>query len=130
MSLATNGDPNERSRCYKFFWTLFPHVFLILSLVVYAGLGAAIFWKIEGQRILTEKDQQPYREFVFNLTAQINKSAPPDTLFKDVDKMLRKDLKAIWLQHPENWSFYGSLFFCCTVFTTVGKCHIYTTSFL
>lgn len=44
--------------------------------------------------------------------------------------MLKKDLKALWLQDPNNWSFYGSLFFCCTVFTTVGECYIYTATLL
>ncbi|XP_062375732.1 potassium channel subfamily K member 18 [Sardina pilchardus] len=115
MSVATKGNPSERSRCYTFFWRLFPHVFLILSLIAYGVLGALVFWKIEGGRELT--DQQAYRGFVSKLIDQANAS--------DVDRMLRTELKAIWLQHPDKWSFYGSLFFCCTVFTTVGYGEIY-----
>lgn len=72
MSVATNGNPSERSRCYKFFWRLFPHVFLILSLIAYAALGAVVFCKIEGGRDVS--NQQPYQEFISKLMAKKNAS--------------------------------------------------------
>lgn len=45
------------------------------------------------------------------------------------DKMLKKEIRElfstadpVWFISPEDkWNFFGSLFFCCTVFTTVGK---------
>lgn len=72
MSVATNGNPSERSRCYKFFWRLFPHVFLILSLIAYAALGAVVFCKIEGGRDVS--NQQAYQEFISKLMAKKNAS--------------------------------------------------------
>ncbi|KAE8280214.1 Potassium channel subfamily K member 18 Tresk-2 Two-pore-domain potassium channel TRESK [Larimichthys crocea] len=33
--------------------------------------------------------------------------------------------KSIWFQRPKNWTFFGSMFFCCTVFTTVGYGEMY-----
>ena len=38
-----------------------------------------------------------------------------------VEGQMKKDFQSIWLQRPDRWDFFGSLFFCCTVFTTVGK---------
>lgn len=38
---------DSKRRCAKLFWRLFPHVFLILSLILYAVLGALIFQHIE-----------------------------------------------------------------------------------
>lgn len=33
-----------------------------------------------------------------------------------------QQLKPQWFKAPEDWSFLSALFFCCTVFSTVGKC--------
>ncbi|KAF7463946.1 Hypothetical predicted protein [Marmota monax] len=38
---------------------------------------------------------------------------------------LRKHLQTMnpeWLHQPEDWTFLSALFFCCTVFSTVGEC--------
>lgn len=32
-----------------------------------------------------------------------------------------QQLKPQWFKAPEDWSFLSALFFCCTVFSTVGK---------
>lgn len=39
------SDP--KGRCARLIWRLFPHVFLIVSLILYAVLGAQIFQQIE-----------------------------------------------------------------------------------
>lgn len=38
-----------------------------------------------------------------------------------VEQKIRGGYQSVWSQSHENWTFYGSLFFCCTVFTTVGE---------
>lgn len=38
----------ESRKCARRFWRLFPHLFLCLSLVAYAALGALMFDYIEG----------------------------------------------------------------------------------
>lgn len=40
---------------------------------------------------------------------------------REVETKMQTDFKSIWLQRPDRWTFFGSMFFCCTVFTTVGK---------
>lgn len=42
--------------------------------------------------------------------------------FKKEIHALLNTAKRDWFVNPKDiWSFFGSLFFCCTVFTTVGK---------
>lgn len=40
---------------------------------------------------------------------------------KDLCEHLQR-MKPQWFKAPEDWSFLSALFFCCTVFSTVGKC--------
>lgn len=49
MSVELEEEPKSdaKRRCAKLFWRFFPHVFLILSLILYAVLGAVIFQNIE-----------------------------------------------------------------------------------
>lgn len=58
--------------------------------------------------------------------------APAVTVTDNVtenEKMLKKNIHdlfntadPVWFINPaDRWNFFGSLFFCCTVFTTVGK---------
>lgn len=50
-----------------------------------------------------------------------NASYTHEHIVKEVETKMRSGFKSIWLQRPDRWTFFGSMFFCCTVFTTVGK---------
>ena len=72
MSLAlgkTRSSIENSKKCTSKLWKLFPHVFLILSLVGYAALGAVLFWYIEGGRVY--KTEREYREFLGELVRTI-----------------------------------------------------------
>ncbi|XP_048864447.1 potassium channel subfamily K member 18 [Brienomyrus brachyistius] len=122
MSCAVeNRNIAERSRCSRLLWTIFPHVCLILSLVVYGCFGALVFSHIEGQSNTTKNE---YNAFLHALVDTVNNSDNQELLMKKVDQITKK-FNPIWLENPERWNFFGSLFFCCTVLSTVGYGKIY-----
>ncbi|KAK5853526.1 hypothetical protein PBY51_014671 [Eleginops maclovinus] len=120
----------ETRKCADRFWKMFPHLLLCLSLVAYAALGALLFKHIEGgdkDPVIEEYDRFLLQivSTVQNLTNSDNVSyTEPKHIASEVKEQMR-ELKATWLQSPKRWNFYGSLFFCCTVFTTVGYGEIY-----
>ncbi|NXR77415.1 KCNKI protein, partial [Pycnonotus jocosus] len=127
--MATTSQPlRGKTTCKKIFWAAFPHACFILSLVIYAFLGALMFSYIEGTREVTESDE--YRSFLQNLTFFATKLSDnvteDDKIFKNKIHELFNTADPVWFINPEErWSFFGSLFFCCTVFTTVGYGNTY-----
>ncbi|KAI5102698.1 potassium channel subfamily K member 18 [Silurus meridionalis] len=105
-------------------WELFPHAVLILSLIAYAVLGAFLFQEIEGR---PRNDTDEYRNFVRQVvdTVRNRSDESEEVLVGAIEQKIRTDYQAVWSQSHKNWTFYGSLFFCCTVFTTVGYGEIY-----
>ncbi|KAG8435828.1 hypothetical protein GDO86_013682 [Hymenochirus boettgeri] len=118
-------------KCIQAFWISFPHVCLVCSVVLYSVIGAGVFHYIEGSREMEITELKEFLDKLWiialnsstnNMTIMGNESA-----FKEMAKeALVQDIKPEWKQKPEEqWSFMSSLFFCCTVFTTVGYGHIY-----
>uniref|UniRef100_A0A8C3N769 Potassium channel domain-containing protein n=1 Tax=Geospiza parvula TaxID=87175 RepID=A0A8C3N769_GEOPR len=107
--MATTSQPlRGKTTCKKIFWAVFPHACFIVSLVIYAFLGALMFSHIESTRKVTVSEE--YRTFLQKLMYLVRK-LPADP---------------VWFINPvERWNFFGSLFFCCTVFTTVGYGNTY-----
>ncbi|XP_067092799.1 potassium channel subfamily K member 18 isoform X1 [Osmerus mordax] len=126
MSLAKNNRySEERSKCVARIWKVFPHVFLIVSLIAYAALGAILFNYVEGNSAPTgEEDYDKFLCDIVRLNRSDNSSCTREEV-KTVKMKIKEDFKSIWLQHPTRWTFFGSLFFCCTVFTTVGYGEIF-----
>ncbi|KAM9466355.1 potassium channel subfamily K member 18 [Clarias gariepinus] len=116
--------PAARRTAVKFLWSLFPHVVLILSLIAYAVLGALVFQLIEGN---PRNDTEDYRNFVRNVVATVRNHSDQseEVLVGAIEEKIRTDYQAVWSQSYTKWTFYGSLFFCCTVFTSVGYGEIY-----
>ncbi|NWV78955.1 KCNKI protein, partial [Dasyornis broadbenti] len=127
--MASTSQPlRGKTTCKKIFWAVFPHACFILSLVIYGFLGALMFSHIEGKREVTSSEE--YREFLQNLTDLARKFSDNMTenekMFKDDIHKLFNRADPVWFINPEEkWSFFGSLFFCCTVFTTVGYGNTY-----
>ncbi|XP_051725221.1 potassium channel subfamily K member 18 [Ctenopharyngodon idella] len=111
------SDP--KGRCARLIWRLFPHVFLIVSLILYAVLGAQIFQQIEKR---TNNESERIRAAVQKVVETVQNhtdTSKQEELHGKIKNILNE------FQKEQNWTFSGSLFFCCTVFTTVGFGHMY-----
>ncbi|KAK6481925.1 potassium channel subfamily K member 18 [Huso huso] len=122
MSVEEGKNNLGKLRCSNIFWTVFPHVSLILSLVCYAALGALLFRHLEGKRV-PDGDYDGYLDELWDL---FNNTKLNATEFRgQLKEKIANGFRLEWLQNPDQWTFTGSLFFCCTVFTTIGYGHIY-----
>lgn len=66
MSVEEGKNNLGKLRCSNIFWTVFPHVSLILSLVCYAALGALLFRHLEGKRV-PDGDYDGYLDELWDL---------------------------------------------------------------
>ncbi|KAL4641117.1 potassium channel subfamily K member 18-like [Arapaima gigas] len=122
MSLSVEGRrcPAERRRWCRWLWSALPHVSLISSLVVYGCIGALVFLHVESHGTFNATDGQ-YHDFLVRLVDLARPdNCSEECVIEKVDAHITAEFKSIWLQRPHRWNFFGSLFFCCTVFTTVG----------
>ncbi|KFZ60632.1 Potassium channel subfamily K member 18, partial [Podiceps cristatus] len=129
LRMASTSQPLRGKRaCQKIFWAVFPHACFILSLVIYAFLGALMFSHIEGNRKVNLSEE--YRKFLQNLwyisRNLSDNMTENEEIFKEKIHALLSAAERDWFVNPKDiWTFFGSLFFCCTVFTTVGYGNTY-----
>ncbi|XP_072095770.1 potassium channel subfamily K member 18 [Mobula birostris] len=129
-------------RCSGVWHRVFPHLFLVFLLLMYAVFGAILFERLEG----TNDSAEGYDTFLNKLweianetlanethanEAHANETHTNETAKYQFKNRVREQMKYFqihWSDLKENetqWNFLGSLFFCCTVFTTVGYGHIF-----
>ncbi|XP_026707525.1 potassium channel subfamily K member 18 isoform X1 [Athene cunicularia] len=127
--MASTSQPLRGKRaCKKIFWAVFPHACFILSLVIYAFLGALMFSHIEGNRKVNLSEG--YRKFLqklWHISRNLSDNMTEnEEIFKEEIHVLLNTADQDWFVNPKDrWTFFGSLFFCCTVFTTVGYGNTY-----
>ncbi|XP_009932928.1 potassium channel subfamily K member 18 [Opisthocomus hoazin] len=127
--MASTSQPLRGKRaCKKIFWAVFPHACFILSLVIYAFLGALMFSHIEGNRKVNLSEE--YRKFLqklWHISRNLSDNMTEnEEIFKEQIHALLNTAEREWFVNPKDkWTFFGSLFFCCTVFTTVGYGNTY-----
>ncbi|XP_036915468.1 potassium channel subfamily K member 18 [Sturnira hondurensis] len=118
------GSALARSCYQEALEKLFPRLCFLCSLVTYALVGALLFSAIEGRQDLGAGDgelEKFLEELCFLL--QCNKTVMEDREL-DLRRLLPK-VKRQWFDRSAEWSFLSSLFFCCTVISTVGYSHIF-----
>ncbi|CAL1578511.1 unnamed protein product [Knipowitschia caucasica] len=108
-------------------WRVVPHLVLILTLVSYAALGALLFWYIEGgaESNPTEKDYKKFLQDIVQTVQNQSDNTSLQFLVSELQMKMENDFQSIWLQSPKRWNYSSSIFFCCTVFTTVGYGELY-----
>ncbi|XP_049646400.1 potassium channel subfamily K member 18 [Suncus etruscus] len=103
---------------------LLPRLCFLCSLVTYALLGALLFSLVEGGREPEEPNPE-FEQFIKKLRDILKCNDTVEESQKHDLGELLKTVKPRWFSGKSEWSFLGSLFFCCTVFSTVGYGHLY-----
>ncbi|XP_056333283.1 potassium channel subfamily K member 18 [Danio aesculapii] len=122
--MSVSKETQLKGRCSTLFWRLFPHVFLILSLVLYAVLGALVFRAIEYKNPRNESEE------ILSIVQKVMEIVQNHTDTSEQQHLINKtkvilDDYCYKKERDHEWTFFASLFFCCTVFTTVGYGRIY-----
>lgn len=163
---SSTGDPEKakkqpvrRLSCWqrtakvakKAFHLVKSDVGLVILLIIYSLIGAAVFVAIEGQaeemaiadaeeseKVESDKVKRYFLDGILNLT-QCDRIQ--SEVVDDVERFLRnyeivhvREFKVEGNETAEprqrEWTFFRSLFFCGTVYTTVGKsARLFTKSF-
>ncbi|XP_064601820.1 TWiK family of potassium channels protein 18-like isoform X2 [Liolophura sinensis] len=141
---AENGQPEDPeedcpAKCRKFLqaiYSIFASNFgLLLLLIAYTCAGAALFATLESphEQSLKEKIKEERENIVrvlMNLTLEFDSLQVNQTNWTDVtretlvkyESIIYEAYKDGMISHSTDniWSFYGALFFCGTVYTSIG----------
>ncbi|XP_051002932.1 potassium channel subfamily K member 18 [Acomys russatus] len=111
--------------CPEALGKLLPGLCFLCCLVTYALAGAALFSAVEGRPDPEAEENPELKKFLDKLCSilKCNRTVVEGKR-KDLCEHLQR-VKPQWFRAPEDWSFLSALFFCCTVFSTVGYGHMY-----
>ncbi|XP_021499085.1 potassium channel subfamily K member 18 [Meriones unguiculatus] len=114
-----------RGCCPEALGKLLPGLCFLCCLVTYALAGAALFSAVEGRPDPAAEENPELKTFLDKLCSilKCNRTVVEGRK-KDLCEHLQQ-MKPQWFRAPEDWSFLSALFFCCTVFSTVGYGHMY-----
>ncbi|KFO28962.1 Synaptic vesicular amine transporter [Fukomys damarensis] len=124
--MEAEGAPPASGCCPVALGKLLPGLCFLGCLVTYALLGAVLFSVIEGSQVQRAENKPEFQKFLSEMSRILNCTATASEDKKqEVLNLLQEVQPEKWLQTPEDWNFLGSLFFCCTVFSTVGYGHLF-----
>ncbi|XP_021091773.2 potassium channel subfamily K member 18 [Mesocricetus auratus] len=114
-----------KRRCHEALGKLLPGLCFLCCLVTYALVGAALFSAVEGRPDPEAEENPDLKNFLDDLCSILECNR---TVVEGNRKALCKHLQQMnpqWFKAPADWSFLSALYFCCTVFSTVGYGHMY-----
>ncbi|ERE80961.1 potassium channel subfamily K member 18 [Cricetulus griseus] len=109
--------------CHEALGKLLPGLCFLCCLVTYALVGAALFSAVEGRPDPEAEENPELKKFLDDLCSilKCNRTEVEGNR-KALCEHLQK-MKPQWFK--ADWSFLSALYFCCTVFSTVGYGHLY-----
>lgn len=141
-SFNSSKSERKRNKCKTTFKIIYSictsHFGLIILLIMYTLIGAAIFHAIEGtQEGITDAEKLTVltNDSISALVNALisNSSLPINTSHvSEIENIVRSQLLQfnqqldgnflLWIEKPadERWDFLGSMLYCMTVFTTIG----------
>lgn len=132
-------DKSRFSGCKKQFSKFaFSHLGLIVLLLCYSFLGAAIFKKIERvheKQMLANLKKMRDKIITEALTLSCSNASMMNESRENLTNMIFRHEKEVVEAYKHGirtgpdtilWDYWGSLFFCTTVFTTIGKFQAYS----
>ncbi|KFM57903.1 TWiK family of potassium channels protein 7, partial [Stegodyphus mimosarum] len=118
----------EKIKAFSERW--FTHVLLLLFLMIYAALGALLFQWVEAPLEIREKQSiNRTRELIIKKLWEARHFNDTEWLsaayrrLKEYEGQLEQHLRSKAPEDSEKivWTFWGSLFYAGTIFTTIGK---------